>query len=62
MKAHFVSETAFQATKQAVTECLAVFKQLGTALDKSLSNLGVLQERYGKKKAKRGTIALEKSK
>lgn len=61
-EARVVSEAAFRATKQAVTECLAIFEQLSTALDKSLSNLGMLEERDGKKTAKRGTVALEKLK
>lgn len=61
-ESHIVSETAFQATKQAVTECLSVFEQLNDALDKSLSNLGILDTGEGKKKAKRETIALEKLK
>ena len=54
-----VSENAFEATNRTVKECLAIFEQLNDALDKSLGNLGMLEN---KGKAKRGKVALEKLK
>ncbi|KAK0105889.1 hypothetical protein ONS95_004402 [Cadophora gregata] len=43
---HVVSDTAFQATSQTVKDCLAVFKQLDEALDKSMKGM---EERGGKR-------------
>jgi hypothetical protein len=58
-ESHVVSENALEATSQTVKECLLIFEQLNDALDKSLGNLGMLEN---KGKAKRGKVALEKLK
>ena len=61
-ESNVVSPRAVEATQQTVNECLQVFEQLNDALDKSLANLGKLENVEGKAKVKRGTIALEKLK
>lgn len=58
-ESHVVSENAVEATSQTVKECLVIFEQLNEALDKSLANLGMLEN---KGKANRGKVALEKLK
>ena len=60
---HVVSETAIEATKQTVKECLKIFEELDKALEKSLGNLGkggVPED--GKKRVNRGTVMLERLK
>lgn len=62
---HVVSENAVNATSQTVRECMAVFDQLNSALDKSMGNLGMdidSGENEGKRRAKRSTITLERLK
>lgn len=61
-ESHVASATAVEATQRTVRECLQVFEQLNDALDKSLGNLGKLETGEGKRRFKRGTIALEKLK
>ncbi|KAG9233068.1 hypothetical protein BJ875DRAFT_496955 [Amylocarpus encephaloides] len=57
-ESHVVSSSAIEATQQTVKECLAIFKQLDEALDKSLGYLGASE----KGKPSRGRVALEKLK
>ena len=58
---HMISPAAVEATQQTVKECLSIFEELSAALDKSLANLGV-QENKEKGKLKRGRVTLEKLK
>ncbi|TVY14541.1 hypothetical protein LARI1_G007302 [Lachnellula arida] len=58
-ESHVVSENALEATRQTVNECMSIFEQLDDALDRSLRNLGMLEE---KGIARRGRVALEKLK
>ncbi|TVY32320.1 hypothetical protein LOCC1_G007871 [Lachnellula occidentalis] len=58
-ESHVVSENALETTRQTVKECMSIFEQLDHALDRSLRNLGILEN---KGKAKRGRVALEKLK
>ncbi|TVY43307.1 hypothetical protein LCER1_G008650, partial [Lachnellula cervina] len=58
-ESHVVSENALEATRQTVKECMSIFEQFDYALDRSLRNLGMLEDNG---KAKRGRVALEKLK
>ncbi|CAG8972612.1 hypothetical protein HYALB_00005381 [Hymenoscyphus albidus] len=60
-QAHVVSSSAIEATQQTADECLAIFKQLNDALEKSLVTLGIAESEHVEK-ARKGRVVLEKLK